>query len=185
MILLNKGFYKTAILPHLGEWALLLLQAEQVGKGLSRELLKGVLCGDTASTSLQCQLSEREWKLLNLAHDWLVTFLPHCLTKVNRVSFGLLTEAELQAAVDAKTPRSRLKLAILGELPVVAAVTTTTARQPSVRGSAQSNSPERSCTRAGTHAPPRPPPCYSKHGATHPDSSQSTPSSLSPHQSFS
>ena len=31
-------------------------------------------------------------KLLNLCHDWLDTFLPHCLAKVNRVSFGLLTD---------------------------------------------------------------------------------------------
>ena len=37
-------------------------------------------------------------KLLNLCHDWLDTFMPHCLVKVNRVSFGLLKD-EVSAAV--------------------------------------------------------------------------------------
>ena len=53
-------------------------------------------------------------KLLNLTHDWLRTFLPHCLAKVNRVSFGLLNEEDCRAALDEDphVPRSRLKLAI-------------------------------------------------------------------------
>eukprot|EP00457_Paulinella_chromatophora_P000019 gb/GEZN01000019.1/.p1 GENE.gb/GEZN01000019.1/~~gb/GEZN01000019.1/.p1 ORF type:complete len:4425 (-),score=920.40 gb/GEZN01000019.1/:221-11590(-) len=53
-------------------------------------------------------------KLLNLAHDWLRTFLPHCLGKVNRVSFGLLSETQCQEAlaINEHTPRSRLKLAV-------------------------------------------------------------------------
>jgi hypothetical protein len=53
-------------------------------------------------------------KLLNLAHDWLRTFLPHVLAKVNRVSFGLLTEAEMKQAKedDANCPPSRLALAV-------------------------------------------------------------------------
>ena len=51
-------------------------------------------------------------KLLNFGHDWLCTFLPHCMAKVNRVSFGLLTELECRQAVKAEPnmPRSRLKL---------------------------------------------------------------------------
>eukprot|EP00457_Paulinella_chromatophora_P000002 gb/GEZN01000002.1/.p1 GENE.gb/GEZN01000002.1/~~gb/GEZN01000002.1/.p1 ORF type:complete len:6816 (+),score=1425.09 gb/GEZN01000002.1/:114-20561(+) len=53
-------------------------------------------------------------KLLNLAHDWLRTFLPHCLSKVNRVSFGLLDEQQCEEAlsISENTPRSRLKLAV-------------------------------------------------------------------------
>ena len=53
-------------------------------------------------------------KLLNFGHDWLCTFLPHCMAKVNRVSFGLLTELECRQAVKAEPnmPRSRLKLAV-------------------------------------------------------------------------
>jgi ElaB/YqjD/DUF883 family membrane-anchored ribosome-binding protein len=53
-------------------------------------------------------------KLLNLCHNWLRTFMPHCLAKVNRVSFGLLSETDCQAALlaDPHVPRSRLKLAV-------------------------------------------------------------------------
>ena len=53
-------------------------------------------------------------KLLNFAHDWLCTFLPHCMAKVNRVSFGLLTESECRSALrkEPNMPRSRLKLAV-------------------------------------------------------------------------
>ena len=31
-------------------------------------------------------------QLLNLARDWIWTYLPHVLSKVHRVSFGLLRE---------------------------------------------------------------------------------------------
>lgn len=53
-------------------------------------------------------------KLLNLTHDWLRTYLPHCLGKVNRVSFGLLNSNECAGALeeDPFTPRSRLALAV-------------------------------------------------------------------------
>ena len=53
-------------------------------------------------------------KLLNLTHDWLRTYLPHCLSKVNRVSFGLLSSEECAAALeeDPFAPRSRLALAV-------------------------------------------------------------------------
>lgn len=53
-------------------------------------------------------------KLLNLCHNWLDTFMPHCLAKINRVSFGLLSADDCKAALEADphVPRSRLKLAV-------------------------------------------------------------------------
>jgi hypothetical protein len=53
-------------------------------------------------------------KLLNLCYDWLLTFLPHVLAKVNRVSYGLLSTADCAAAIHAtpNVPRSRLKLCV-------------------------------------------------------------------------
>jgi hypothetical protein len=53
-------------------------------------------------------------KLLNLCYNWLSTFLPHCLAKVNRVSFGLLSTEDCKAALalDQHVPRSRLKLGV-------------------------------------------------------------------------
>ena len=58
--------------------------------------------------------SPTQKKLLNLCYDWLRTFLPHILAKVNRVSFGLLSSKDCAAALeaDAMVPQSRLKLAV-------------------------------------------------------------------------
>lgn len=39
-------------------------------------------------------------QMLNLTHDWLRSFLPHVLTKIDRVSFGLLTPADLKRALE-------------------------------------------------------------------------------------
>ena len=38
-------------------------------------------------------------QMLNLTHDWLRSFLPHVLTKIDRVSFGLLTPQDLERAL--------------------------------------------------------------------------------------
>ena len=35
-------------------------------------------------------------KLMNLSHDWLQSLLPHVLSKINRVSFGLLSKEDLE-----------------------------------------------------------------------------------------
>lgn len=34
-------------------------------------------------------------KLLNLGRMWILTFVPHVLSKVNRVSYGLLREGDM------------------------------------------------------------------------------------------
>lgn len=53
-------------------------------------------------------------KLLNLASQWINIYLPHCLAKVNRVSFGLLSSEDCKTVLeeDPYVPRSRLKLAV-------------------------------------------------------------------------
>ena len=58
--------------------------------------------------------SPTQKKLLNLSYDWLRTFLPHVLAKVNRVSYGLLSSADCAAAIESapNVPRSRLKLCV-------------------------------------------------------------------------
>ena len=52
--------------------------------------------------------------MLNLAHDWLETYLPHALKKIDRVTFGLLSEGDLKTAhkLGQSMPPSRKKLAI-------------------------------------------------------------------------
>ena len=53
-------------------------------------------------------------KMLNLSRDWLNTFGPHVLSKINRVKFGLLGPADLKRAlkIDPRTPKSRRLLAV-------------------------------------------------------------------------
>jgi len=50
-------------------------------------------------------------KLLHLSHDWLTSFMPHVLAKINRVSFGLLTAEDLPR-VDQNMPNSRRLMAV-------------------------------------------------------------------------
>jgi hypothetical protein len=53
-------------------------------------------------------------KLLNLTHDALHSIFPFVLSKINRVSFGLLSEEEIDKALkeDPMMPRSRTKTAV-------------------------------------------------------------------------
>jgi hypothetical protein len=59
-------------------------------------------------------VSDELLKLLNLSHDWLHSFCPFVLEKVNRVSYGLLTDEELTDAllVDPRMPKSRKLTAV-------------------------------------------------------------------------
>lgn len=66
------------------------------------------------AAKVMANVSLQQKKLLNLSFSWLRTFLPHCLAKINRVSFGLLTEEDCEQVLrdDPLVPRSRLKLAV-------------------------------------------------------------------------
>ena len=61
-----------------------------------------------------CKLDAKAFKMLNCATDWLHIFLPHCLAKIDRVSFGLLSQSEYEelTRVEPHMPRSRFKLSI-------------------------------------------------------------------------
>eukprot|EP00613_Pedinella_sp_CCMP2098_P049881 CAMPEP_0171826658 /NCGR_PEP_ID=MMETSP0992-20121227/6197_1 /TAXON_ID=483369 /ORGANISM="non described non described, Strain CCMP2098" /LENGTH=478 /DNA_ID=CAMNT_0012441689 /DNA_START=17 /DNA_END=1452 /DNA_ORIENTATION=+ len=50
-------------------------------------------------------------KLLNLGRTWVLTLLPHVLSKIHRVSFGILRPSDL-SMVDPKSPPSRRLLAV-------------------------------------------------------------------------
>jgi hypothetical protein len=53
-------------------------------------------------------------KMLNLAHDWLRAYAPHCLAKIDRVTFGIMSKNDAARAreVDPLMPLSRFKLAM-------------------------------------------------------------------------
>ena len=52
--------------------------------------------------------------MLNLTHDWLRAYVPHCLAKIDRVTFGIMNKEDgLRAReIDPFMPESRFKLAI-------------------------------------------------------------------------
>lgn len=53
-------------------------------------------------------------KMLNLTHDWLRAYVPHCLAKIDRVTFGIMNKEDTLRAkeIDPYMPESRFKLAI-------------------------------------------------------------------------
>ena len=59
-------------------------------------------------------LSDEQVKMLNICRDWLRSYLPHTLQKVDRVKYGLLNEQDLARclALDPKMPASRRVLAV-------------------------------------------------------------------------
>ena len=56
----------------------------------------------------------KHFKMLNMCHDWLQSFLPHALLKIDRVTFGIMSQADRERALqsDPFMPRSRWKLGI-------------------------------------------------------------------------
>jgi hypothetical protein len=54
------------------------------------------------------------YKMLNLAHDFVNSYLPHALSKIDRVTFGIMNEEDRKRAfeIDPFMPRTRWKLAI-------------------------------------------------------------------------
>ena len=125
-ILLDMNFYKQSLLPVLADWMVIFLQAQQLGSKskVPLELCRAYLCrhlpedewakkSDETMVVLN-KLQPLERKLLNLTDAWLRVFLPHCLKKVNRVSFGLMNQDEVRTLLngDPMAARSRIRLAI-------------------------------------------------------------------------
>ena len=118
LVLLDSDFYHSDMKPVMAKWSYLWLCSHFIGKcdvheNEILEYISGV--ADSRRTYYREifieKVSKENVKLLNLASDWLNTILPHCLTKINRVSFGLLTPADL-AASDPNMPYTRKVLAV-------------------------------------------------------------------------
>ena len=124
LVLLDFNFYHSKLKPILARWVLLWLMKQFVGR-ISvpvTSLLKYLCLTSVASPTLKQSIDEGllpdSLKLLNLAATWCRSILPHCLSKINRVSYGLLTQEELstiqakEESKDQKTPFSRLVMAV-------------------------------------------------------------------------
>lgn len=118
LVLVSRGFYNREILPLMARWAMVMLTSFGLS-GISNEHLlqyleKGTFPSKETKEAVVRGLTDEQFKLVNLAHDWLHAFLPHVMSKVDRVSYGLLNEEDLAkfAKLDPNMPKSRKLLAI-------------------------------------------------------------------------
>eukprot|EP01083_Nonionella_stella_P030773 84290_1 len=118
IVLLNPEFYHTEMKPIVAEWVHLWLEAQHVSEISEEQIMAYILEGAEEGTELWSdvngKLSPKHKKMLNLSRDWLRSFLPHILQKIDRVSFGILSKADLVNAIrmDPHMPRTRAKLGV-------------------------------------------------------------------------
>ena len=104
LVLLNRGFYHTHLKPLMARWQLLYLRAKRLPKVDDRFLISymvnGPLKDREAASQCHVGLEDDYMKMLNLSHDLIRNFVPHVLSKINRVSFGLLSKIDLKQALE-------------------------------------------------------------------------------------
>ena len=120
LVLLNRSFYFKEMMPLLAHWMLVWLSAKPHANISDRQIFKYLLLtsdqrdrvseGSTVELNLNIDVLDDDFtKLLNLSYDWLHSFLPFILAKIDRVTFGLLTPEDIERAlrVDPNMPKSR------------------------------------------------------------------------------
>ena len=106
LVLLNRAFYHTHLKPLIARWQLLYLRNKRLPTVDDRHLISymvnGPLKDKQAASAVHVALDDDYMKMLNLSHDLLRNFLPHVLSKINRVGFGLLSKADLKQALESE-----------------------------------------------------------------------------------
>ena len=102
VVLLDRDFYAKQLKPLLVRWQLLYLRSKRLPNIEDRHLLSymanGPLKDKQAASAVSVALDDEYMKMLNLSHDLINNFIPHVLSKINRVSFGLLSKSDLKIA---------------------------------------------------------------------------------------
>lgn len=103
--------------PILARWMLPWLRARKLTKVADEDVVLYLLHGNNADSSVSAKvhtLGDDHVKMLNLSHDWLQSFLPFVLQKINRVHFGLLHKCDIDMLVadGVKIPASRKLTAV-------------------------------------------------------------------------
>jgi hypothetical protein len=117
LVLLRQDFYFRHMKPLLIEWLMVWLAIKGM-KGVSDDEARAYLTRGPkdrrAAHPIQTKLSGDYTKMINLCHDWLQSYLPHVLSKINRVSYGLLSKEDLAKALteDQLMPKTRKLLAV-------------------------------------------------------------------------
>jgi len=104
LVLLNKPFYHKELKPLLARWQLLYLRQKRLptvdDKHLLSYMVNGPLKDRQAASAVQVALDDEYMKMLNLSHDILRNYLPHVMSKIDRVSFGLLSKGDLKLSLE-------------------------------------------------------------------------------------
>ena len=104
LVLLNRGFYHKNVKPLMARWQLLFLRNKRLptveDKHLISYMVNGPLKDKQAASAVHIALDDEYMKMINLSHDLLRNFLPHVLSKINRVTFGLLSKSDLKQALE-------------------------------------------------------------------------------------
>lgn len=116
IVLLDNTWYDQKLREKMAKWALLWLYSnlerdrDSVSSLVLLEYIQGLeIAKHTAD--IESKLYPDSVKLLNLTSDWIRSLFPHCLSKINRVAYGLLSADDI-AMADPRTPQSRLVLAV-------------------------------------------------------------------------
>eukprot|EP01012_Entosiphon_sulcatum_P007139 TRINITY_DN13559_c0_g1_i1.p1 TRINITY_DN13559_c0_g1~~TRINITY_DN13559_c0_g1_i1.p1 ORF type:complete len:4669 (-),score=764.85 TRINITY_DN13559_c0_g1_i1:3029-17035(-) len=118
VILLNVDFFHHRLRPLLAEWLVLWVRAQHLLPLSDEQVIEYMLTRASGNEALvqavETSLTPHFKKMLNLSFDWLNSYLPHVLQKVDRVTYGIMTDDEFKRAIEEvpNMPRSRQKLAI-------------------------------------------------------------------------
>lgn len=102
----------------LARWLLPWLRARKVPVLTDPEIIEFLMTGNRSSpallTKMKQGLQDEHVKMLNLSYDWLNSYLPFVLQKINRVHFGLLQPKDIKHLEDdgVKIPTSRKLVAV-------------------------------------------------------------------------
>jgi hypothetical protein len=100
VVVLDRTFYHLRLRPLLSRWILLWLKESRL-RELTFEQAYGYLTDtdvSVAAVNIRNLCSDDNFKILNLTRDYLMSFMPFVLGKINRVSFGLLMPSDLERA---------------------------------------------------------------------------------------
>ena len=118
LVLLNTNFYHRELRPLLASWMMMFLSAKRMS-GLTDDEIRSFLTEGPKGpahivAAVNAKLSTDYVKMINLTYEWLASFGPFVLQKIDRVSFGLLSPDDLTRALklDPKISKARRFLAV-------------------------------------------------------------------------
>lgn len=104
LVLLSRAFYQKELKGLMARWQLLYLRNKRLptvdDNHLISYMVNGPLKDKQAASAVHVALDDEYMKMLNLSHDLLRNFLPHVLSKIDRVGYGLLSKLDLKQALE-------------------------------------------------------------------------------------